>query len=163
MARRAFYSFHYKPDNWRASQVRNIGAVEGNKPAADNDWETITKCGDAKIKQWIADQMSGKSCVIVLIGSETAGRKWIKHEIKKAWEDGKGLLGIYIHRLKDKDENTSIMGSNPFDEFNVNGKKLSTIVKTYNPTGVTSKDVYETISTNLAAWLDEAVKIREEN
>lgn len=24
-----FYSFHYAPDNWRASQVRNIGAVEG--------------------------------------------------------------------------------------------------------------------------------------
>lgn len=27
MARRTFYSFHYKPDNWRVSQVRNMGVV----------------------------------------------------------------------------------------------------------------------------------------
>lgn len=43
--RKVFYSFHYKPDNWRASQVRNIGAVEGNKPASDNDWEEVVKGG----------------------------------------------------------------------------------------------------------------------
>ena len=51
MARRAFYSFHYKPDNWRAAQVRNIGSVEGNKPATDNDWEQITSGGAAAIKK----------------------------------------------------------------------------------------------------------------
>ncbi len=39
MARRAFYSFHYKPDNWRAAQVRNMGVIEGNLVASDNDWE----------------------------------------------------------------------------------------------------------------------------
>ena len=43
MARRVFYSFHYEPDNARAAQVRNMGVVEGNKPASDHDWETITK------------------------------------------------------------------------------------------------------------------------
>ncbi len=32
---RAFYSFHYDPDNWRAAMVRNIGAVEGNKSAPE--------------------------------------------------------------------------------------------------------------------------------
>ena len=32
---RAFYSFHYVPDNWRAATVRNIGAIEGNKAAPD--------------------------------------------------------------------------------------------------------------------------------
>ena len=43
MARKAFYSFHYKPDASRAGQVRNIGVVEGNTPVSDNDWETVTK------------------------------------------------------------------------------------------------------------------------
>lgn len=38
MARRVFFSFHYKPDNWRAAQVRNAGVVEGNTPVSDNDW-----------------------------------------------------------------------------------------------------------------------------
>ena len=71
MARKVFYSFHYVPDNWRVSQVRNIGAIEDNKPAKDNDWETITKGGDKAIEKWIDNQMSGRSCVVVLIGSGT--------------------------------------------------------------------------------------------
>jgi hypothetical protein len=79
MARRVFYSFHYKPDNWRASQVRNIGAVEGNKPATDNEWEEIKKGKDKAIQKRIDDQLDGKSCTIVLIGENTAGRKWIKY------------------------------------------------------------------------------------
>ena len=66
MTRRVFYSFHYAPDNWRASQVRNIGAIEGNEPAKDNDWETITKGGDKEIEKWISDQMDGRSCVVVV-------------------------------------------------------------------------------------------------
>ena len=73
MARRAFYSFHYKPDNWRASQVRNMGVVEGNKPATDNDWEDVKKGGDKAIKNWIDGQIKGKSVAIVLIGEKTAG------------------------------------------------------------------------------------------
>ena len=35
MARRTFFSFHYKPDNAGAAQVRNMGVVEGNKPVSD--------------------------------------------------------------------------------------------------------------------------------
>ena len=93
--RRTFFSFHYKPDNWRAAQVRSMGVVEGNEPVSDNDWEEVTGGGDDAIKEWIDDQMKGRSCVIVLVGNKTAGRKWIKYEIEKAWNDGKGLLGIY--------------------------------------------------------------------
>ena len=75
MARRCFYSFHYQPDNWRASQVRNMGVIEGNQPVGDNDWETVKRGGDRAVENWIADQMSGRSCTVVLIGAETAGRK----------------------------------------------------------------------------------------
>ena len=94
MARRAFYSFQYKPDNWRASQVRNMGVVDGNKPATDNDWEKVIKGGDKAIKKWIDGQLNGRSCTIVLIGKSTAGRKWIKYEIEESWNNGKGVLGI---------------------------------------------------------------------
>ena len=160
MARRAFYSFHYKPDNWRASQVRNMGVVEGNRPASDNDWETITKGGDAAIKKWISDQMSGKSVVIVLIGAKTAGRKWIKYEIIKGWNDGKGLLGVYVHNLKDKDGNQSTKGSNPFDDITVGKKRLSSIVKAYDPPYSTSTSVYNHIKRNLRNWIETAIKIR---
>ncbi len=155
MARRVFFSFHYKPDNWRAAQVRNMGVIEGNKPVSDNDWEEVTKGDDKAIQKWIDDQIKGKSCAVVLIGAKTAGRKWIKYEIKKSWDDGKGVLGIYIHNLKDApvppdtDGKQSSKGNNPFDDFTVTieqeKKKLSSIVKDYDPPFKTSKYVYDHI------------------
>jgi hypothetical protein len=162
MARRTFYSFHYKPDNWRASQVRNMGVVDGNRPCSDNDWETITKGGDEKIKKWIAEQMDGKSCVIVLIGSSTAGRKWINHEIIKGWNDGKGIVGVYIHNLKDSDGKQSSKGTDPFAniQYGDTGKMLSSIVNAYDPPYTTSTSVYDYIENNLADWVEEAIEIR---
>ena len=160
MARRAFYSFHYKADNWRASQIRNMGVIEGNRPVTDNDWEEIKRGGDEAIKRWIDGQMKGKSVVIVLIGSRTAGRKWIKYEIKRGWELGKGVLGIYIHNLKDKEGNQSTKGRNPFDDFTLDGKKLSEIVKAYDPPYSTSKNVYDYIKNNLEDWVEKAIEIR---
>jgi len=162
MARKVFFSFHYKPDNWRASQVRNIGVIEGNSPVSDNDWETITKGGDKAIQNWIDDQLKGKSCTIVLIGANTAGRKWIKYEIEKSWNGDKGLLGIYIHNLKDKDGNQSTKGRNPFDDFTMkkDNKKLSSIVKAYDPPYLTSTNVYDYIKKNIENWVEEAISIR---
>lgn len=160
MARKAFYSFHYVPDSWRAAKVRNMGVVEGNKPASDNDWEEVTKGGDASIQKWIDGQLSGKSVAIVLIGAKTAGRKWINYEIKKAWNDRKGLLGIYIHNLTDRDDNQCAKGNNPFSEFTVGGKSLSSVVKAYDPPYSTSADVYSHIKDSLADWIEKAIEIR---
>lgn len=162
MERRVFYSFYYKEDNWRASQVRNMGVIEGNKPVSDNDWEQITRGGDEAIKRWINEQMNGTSCTIVLIGRNTAGREWIQYEIEKSWNDRKGLLGIYIHKLKDKNGNQSQKGRNPFDDFTMkrDNNKLSSIVKAYDPPYFDSKDVYNYIQNNIANWVEEAIKIR---
>lgn len=163
--RRVFYSFHYKPDNWRASQVRNIGVIEGNKPASDNDWETVTKGGDSAVTKWIADQMSGRTYTIVLVGSQTANRKWINHEIIKSWDDGKGVVGIYVHGLKDSNSTTTVKGINPFDYigYGNTGKMLSSIVKCYDPQGADSKARYDWISSYISDAVEEAVKIRNAN
>lgn len=164
MARKVFYSFHYKPDNWRASQVRNIGVVEGNQPCSDNDWEAVTRGGDAAIEGWINAQLSGRSCAVVLIGSGTAGRKWIKYEIKKAWDDKKGLVGVYVHNLLDAASSQTSKGANPFAEFTLNEGKtaLSSVVKTYDPPYTSSTYAYGHIKTNLETWIEEAVRIRDD-
>lgn len=161
MARRVFYSFHYKPDNWRVAQIRSIGALDGNKAATDNDWEKVTDGGDAEIKRWINDQMFGRGCAIVLVGQHTAGRKWINYEIEKAWNDGKGVLGIYIHNLKNSNQEKSSKGSNPFSQFEVDGKKLSSIVKCYDPPYVDSSNVYAHIKDNVEDWIEESIRIRK--
>ena len=162
MTRRVFYSFHYKPDGWRAGKVRNIGVVEGNQSAKDNDWEAIKKGGDTAIQKWIDEQLAGRSCTIVLIGANTAGRKWINYEIKKSWSDEKGMLGIYIHDLTDKDEKQSSKGRNPFDDVPLQGStKLSSVVKVYDPPYKVSADVRNHIAANLSAWIEEAIRIRQ--
>ena len=160
MSRKVFFSFHYKPDNWRASKVRNIGKLEGNSPASDNDWESVTKGGDAAIKKWIDDQMYGRSCVVVLVGSKTAGRKWIDYEIKKAWNDGKGLLGIHINKLTDANGNTAAKGGNPFDSFTVDRIPMTQLVKCHTPSGSTSSSTYNSISDNIESWIEDAIAAR---
>ncbi|SRR6266851_8043455 len=164
--RRVFFSFHYKPDNSRASQVRNAGVIEGNAAVSDNDWESITSGGDDAIKRWINGQLDGRSCAVVLIGNATAGRKWINYEIVKAWNDRKGVLGVYIHNLKDFSGKQSAKGSNPFDQITMGQggtKKLSSVVNTYDPPFTVSTDAYDHIKTNLATWVETAVTIRNNN
>src|SRR5579875_3293725 len=100
MARRIFHSFRHANDYWRVQTIRQIGAIEGQVLLSPNDWEKVKEKGNKAIQDWIDDQLHGRSCVVVLIGSATAGRPWIEYEIKKGWADGKGVLGIHIHGLK---------------------------------------------------------------
>ena len=158
--RRIFFSFHYELDAWRAAEVRNMGLVEGNAPVSDNDWEIVTRGGEGAIKRWIAGQMRGRSCTILLVGAKTANRKWINYEIKKSWNDGKGLVGIYVHGLKNQDGLIAHQGRNPFDHIHVDSLQLSSILKCYNPQGLNSKDRYAWIERYLDSIVEEAIEIR---
>lgn len=70
MTRKVFYSFHFDNDNWRAGQVRNIGAVEGDKPVNGNKWEDVKSKSGSIIKGWIDENLKDKSCLVVLIGEK---------------------------------------------------------------------------------------------
>ena len=165
MARKVFYSFHFDGDCQRASQVRNIGSLEDNKPIKDNDWEALKKKGDAAVEKWIADQLYGRSCTVLLIGSATANRKWINYEIAETWNEGKAILGVRIHGLRDLNGDTSSSGKNPFDYVSIgtgsSKKLLSSIVKVYDPTiWLDSKATYKKIADNLETWVEDAIKLR---
>jgi len=159
---RVFYSFHYSVDNWRASQIRNIGAIEGNTPVSDNVWEQVACRGDLAIARWILREMAGRSCTVVLIGSRTAGRKWINFEIEQSWKSGKGLLGIYIDRLKNRLGLLSVKGRNPFATFRIGRTPLSMIVRAYDPPFLTSTGAYRYIAANLKKWVEQAITIRRQ-
>ncbi len=159
--RQVFYSFHYKPDCWRAAQVRSIGVIEGNRPAPDNDWEEIKGAGEDAIRRWINKQLEYRSCTLVLVGSETANRKWINYEIVESWNRGMGVAGIYIHGLMDNNKFVSHIGNNPFDYILLGGNiPLSSVAKCYNPIGANSKEIYDWISRNISAMVEEAITIR---
>jgi hypothetical protein len=161
MGRRVFYSFHYEADNWRASQIRNIGVVEGNRPISDNDWEKLKRGGANGIRMWIDGQLYHKSCTIVLVGTATAGRKWIEHEILESWNQGMGILGINIHNLKNREGSRSQKGKNPFESIYLGRKCLANAIKLYEPPTKASKEVYSYIEDHLESWVEKAIEIRK--
>lgn len=161
MKRQVFYSFHFKNDAWRAGQVRNIGVVEGNKPVSENEWEEVKKKGKVNIENWINEQLKYKNCTIVLIGSETANREWVRYEIKRSWETGKAMFGIYINKLKDANGNTDIKGRNPFESFSINNVSLSNYVRTYDLPYSDSKMNYNYIVNNIEQWVEQAINDRK--
>ena len=74
-----------------------------------------------------------------LIGSETASRRWVQYEIDQSIDRGNGLLGIYIHNIKDKDGLTASRGESPL------------------PAGYKTYDwVYDDGYSNLGTWVDAA-------
>jgi hypothetical protein len=150
-----FYSFHYANDVFRVQQVRNMGVVDGNEPVSPNDWEQVKRQGDAAVERWIEESLKYKRCVVVLIGSETANRRWVQHEIKRAWELKKGLLGIYIHNLKCPRNGTCSKGANPFDNWRVENQSMASLVTCYEPS---SWDAYNEISRNLDGWVSSAIQ-----
>ena len=76
-----------------------------------------------------------------------------------------GIAGIYIHGLKNQEGYISLKGKNPFDYLTLKstGKKLSEIVKCYNPAGANSKERYNWISKYISAIAEKAVSIRSNN
>lgn len=155
--RRVFFSFHYDRDNWRAAQVRNIGALQSSEPVSANAWEEVKRRGHDAIRKWIDARIARGSCVVVLVGSETADREWVRYEIEKAWVDGKGLIGIYIHNLVDRDGKQSRKGRNPF-EIEVDGVRLSDHVKVHDPRAKDSQRAYHRIAEGIESWVEDAVR-----
>jgi hypothetical protein len=142
-----------------------MGALEGQPLCTPNAWEEVKRKGKTAIERWIADNMYGKSCVVVLVGSQTAARPWVKHEIVKAWNDGKGVVGVRVNKLLDRNSQTSVAGANPFDEitFGNSARKLSSVVQLITPTGAESKSTYASISNGIEQWIEDAIAIRGRN
>ena len=110
MARRVFFSFKYKEDVSRAMVVRNSWVAQGKEAAGfidAADFEKLENQGDNAIRNWIDEQLEGTSVTVVLVGEKTCSSRWIKYEIEKSIENGKGLLGIDISKIKDLQGNTS--------------------------------------------------------
>jgi MTH538 TIR-like domain (DUF1863) len=119
--------------------------------------------GNPAIEAWIDRQLNGKSCLICLIGAKTAERPWVIHEIKEAWNLGKGVVGIRVHNLKDSDKLQSPKGLNPFDGLVFVGepsKRLSSVAKVYDPGYSDGQATYGWISDNIEAAVEEAIAIR---
>ncbi len=158
MARRVFFSFHHGRDVWRAGQVRNSWVTQDRESAGFWDaaaWEEVQKKDKAVIEKWIDEQMKGTSVTVVLIGAQTSERPHVGYEIVQSHNKGNGMLGIYIHNVKDTDSKTDSKGKNPFANWQIekDGKKilLSEIYPTYDWVNDDGRN-------KLADWVEVAAK-----
>ena|SRR5665213_3115939 len=156
MARKTFFSFHYDNDVWRANIVRNSWVTQDTAGFVDHaSFEEVEKKGKAAIQKWIDDQLVGTSVTVVLIGTETSNRDYIKYELQKSYAKGNGLLGIYIHQIKDRFGRTSVKGSNHFGEIGKDAQNKSVYFSsTYDCYDWVDNDGYN----NLATWIEKAAK-----
>ncbi|CAN5702604.1 TIR domain-containing protein [soil metagenome] len=116
MARRVFFSFHYQNDIWRVNQVRNSHVVEGCAAAGFQDaslWEEARRRGDAAVKRLIDQGLEGTTVTAVLIGEQTAYRRYVDYEIDRSLARGNGLIGVRIHNLRDQYGRSSLSGPVP--------------------------------------------------
>jgi len=130
MTRRVFFSFHYEKDIWRANVVRNCWVPQGREAAGFWDsslWEESKKAGGDAIRRMIDEGLQNTSVTAVLIGTKTSGRQWVSYEIEESDKKGNGLIGIYIHNIKDENGKIAKRGDNPFDNIYTEkaGKRVS--------------------------------------
>ena len=129
MARRTFFSFHYKPDVTRAQVVKKSQIVKDREDSGFLDssaFEEAQRKDANSLKKFLRKEMDGSSVVCVLVGAETALRRWVRFEIMQGIWDARGLLGIRIHTIADFNQMTASAGPNPFDLLGVyvNDRKM---------------------------------------
>jgi hypothetical protein len=120
MAKRVFFSFHYQDvTDFRANVVRNHWMTKPNRGAAGffdaSVWEEAKKDSNLAIKRLINGGLSNTSCTCVLIGSQTYARPWVRYEIFKSIAKGNYLFGVHINEIRGRDQQTKVLGPNPFD------------------------------------------------
>ncbi len=118
MARRVFFSFHYQDViDFRANVVRNHSITkDDNAGYFDSSlWEATKKQGAAALKRLIHSGLENTSVTVVLIGSQTYVRPWVRYEIMKSIERRNKVIGIHINAIPDKYRQIKTGGPNPFD------------------------------------------------
>jgi len=83
------------------------------------------KPSDALVERLLRMRIRWSKTFICLIGPKTHTREWVNDEIKWAHEQGKKIIGIYMHGYKDKVEipenlktyTSSLIGWNSIDKL----------------------------------------------
>lgn len=130
MARNVFFSFAYEDvKNFKVNVVRNnwLTKDRNNSFVDGSIWENAKTKGETALKRLIEEGLNSTSVTAVLIGQNTANRRWVNYEIVKSFDKGNGILGIHINRIRGTTGLTS-RGLNPLErlgfEISSDGAKI---------------------------------------
>jgi hypothetical protein len=124
VARRTFFSFHYDLDVSRAWVVRNswvAKVAQGDRESAgffdSSVFEASKRQSDESLKRFLREGLENTSVTCVLVGAETALRRWVRYEILRSFMCGNGVLAVRIHSIAGLNGAKAGVGSNPFDNL----------------------------------------------
>ena len=120
MAKRVFFSFHYRDViDFRANVVRKHWVVKDDREEAGyfdaSIWEEAKKTNDLGLTRLINGALENTTATCVLIGSMTCERPWVRYEIIRSVWRGNRVFAVHINGIKGKDQMTKTNGPNPFD------------------------------------------------
>jgi hypothetical protein len=133
MPRRTFFSFHYESDVSRAWVVRNSWVAklaQGEREDVgffdSSVFEAKERESDDVLKRFLREGLDNTTVTCVLVGKQTALRRWVRYEILRSFMRGNGLLGVRIHSIPNLQKMTSQAGPNPFDclAFRIDGDRM---------------------------------------
>jgi hypothetical protein len=101
MAHKVFVSFHHANDQAKADHLKTKHGNDNTLIDRSLDAEIESDNDDYILGQIRTNHLKGSTVTIVLIGSETSGRKWVDWEIYSSLRPygshkRNGLLGIYL-------------------------------------------------------------------
>ncbi len=133
MAKRVYFAFHYQDvKDFRANVVRKHNFTEGVESAGYYDhsvWEEAKNTSPLALKRLINAELENTTATVVLIGSDTWARRWVRYEIFQSIKRGNHVLGIHINSIKGKDEKTKPLGPNPFENLAFEISQDGTLIK----------------------------------
>jgi hypothetical protein len=121
MAKRVYFAFYYGDViDFRANVVRKHNFAEGVESAGYYDysiWEAAKNTSPSSLKRLIDAELEGTTVTVILIGTLTWARRWVRYEIFKSLHRANQVIGININSIKGKDQNTKPQGPNPFNNL----------------------------------------------
>jgi hypothetical protein len=158
LVRRVYFAFHYDRDVWRANEVRHSWVTKDREAAGfvdAADFEKVERQGEEAVHRWINSQLENTSVTAVLIGAETSTRGYVTYEIKQSYSRANGMLGVYVHNLKDQHGRTDMQGQNPFGTLYIEKDERKTYLSQMYPT-------YDWVTNdgfnNFSGWVETAAK-----
>ncbi len=136
MARRTFFSFHYKPDIWRAMNVRNSWVVtddQADRGFFDSSvFEATRRESEDALKRFLREGLANTSVTCVLTGSQTWQRRWVRYEIARSVIKGNGLLTVHIHGIENQQKKTATKGADPLSNIGLYKAKGKILLAEWN-------------------------------
>lgn len=163
--RKVFFSFHYA-DIWKVNQVKNSWLTHPSMRVAgffDRSLREVAKTHrESEIRKLIDRRLAETEVTVVLIGSGTYARKWVRYEIEQSALRGNGLLAIHIHNLKgpkkgDRRRREHRKGRNPLSRIRFDVESDATLDE-YVPT---FDWVIDDGYVSLGNWVREAPTLKE--